>query len=384
MGPTALVLGMLLLYVFVRRELNHPLFGLVAMTLFGVTSVYQQAVFWFAASFSVLALDTLLLALLAAQRWRRTGRPLDLGLAVLGAGLAPAWFASGVLAGPVVALYLLPWGKEEWKRPMAWLAMIAPLLGTAGFLAVSLPRTAPVIMNLEHYEGKSPFEKFNVGEGAVRTSRSVVDNLLPGQVGFGGVGVSLPLPATALALELLAVAGWWWWRGADDFRLLLLGVGLIVSSYLLVYSARAAWGYDGVMTTNAWSRYHLLPQLGLTLFVAGGLPGRGFDRHGVGLTRRQVRGVAILIGLCFLFQLPRGIAAYFGPLPELTATLRRIEEVDARCRQYHISGDAARAALPPLPFPEVLVTRVSGWAFLWGSSEPRELSPEEIRRLLDT
>jgi hypothetical protein len=104
MGPVALVLGMLLVFVFVRRELGHALYGLVAMILFGVTSVYSQAVWWFSAAFVLLALDTLLLALLAAQSWRRTGRWRHLGLVVLAAALAPAWFGTGVLAGLLVAV----------------------------------------------------------------------------------------------------------------------------------------------------------------------------------------------------------------------------------------------------------------------------------------
>ncbi len=66
-GPVGLLGAMLLVYVFVRREMGHPLYGLLAVVLFGVSSVYHQAIYWFAASFSVLALDTLLLGLLAAQ-----------------------------------------------------------------------------------------------------------------------------------------------------------------------------------------------------------------------------------------------------------------------------------------------------------------------------
>ena len=73
-GPITLLAGIALCYLFVRRELGHPFHGILAAALFGVTAVYQQAVYWFAASFAVLTLDTILLALLAAQRWRQTGR----------------------------------------------------------------------------------------------------------------------------------------------------------------------------------------------------------------------------------------------------------------------------------------------------------------------
>ena len=66
-GPLALVAGMGLAYLFVRREMGHPLPGLAAMSFLGVSTVYHQAVIWFASSFSILAMDFLLLALLAAQ-----------------------------------------------------------------------------------------------------------------------------------------------------------------------------------------------------------------------------------------------------------------------------------------------------------------------------
>src|SRR5438309_7788171 len=45
-GPLALLAGLGLVYLFVRRELGHPFYGLAAMLLFGVTSVYEQAVGW--------------------------------------------------------------------------------------------------------------------------------------------------------------------------------------------------------------------------------------------------------------------------------------------------------------------------------------------------
>src|SRR5436309_12440767 len=43
MGPAALLAGLPLLYLFVRRELGHPFYGLLAGALFAVTAVYQQA-----------------------------------------------------------------------------------------------------------------------------------------------------------------------------------------------------------------------------------------------------------------------------------------------------------------------------------------------------
>jgi hypothetical protein len=375
---------MLLTNVFVRRETGHPLPGLVAMTLFGVSCVYQQAVYWFSASFSVLALDTLLLGLLAAQRWRQAGRAVDLVLVALAAALAPAWFASGVLAAPLVALYLLPWRRAEAGKVRPWLGMAAALAGSGLFLAVSLPRAAETILHLEHYQGQTAVEKFDLRAGAVSTGRSVVDNLLPGVFGVGGFGMSLPLPVAVFVLAGVVAAGVWWWRRAPHRRLLLLGLGLVVSSYLLVYSARAAWGYEGVMTGPGWTRYHLQPQLGLALFVAGGLltpTRRASEGTDTDLTRQQARAVGWLIALCFLVQLPRAVLGRFEPIPAQAARLRHIEEVDARCREYHIGAADARRALPRQEMEESY-SKVNAWELLWASPDPRPRSPEEVRRLL--
>jgi hypothetical protein len=398
-GPAALLAGLGLLYLFVRRELGHPFYALVATALFGVTAVYQQAVWWFAAAFSVLALDTTLLALLAAQRWRQTGRALYLDLAVAAAALAPAWFAIGVLAGPLCCLYLLTGTEErgtgsEGKphtplpphspfplRHLNRTFSLLPLLGTALFLAVSLPRTAEAILHLPHYEGKTAVEAFNPGVGLGYTGRSVVDNLLLGAAGVWSLEV--PVRYVVVLLAGLALALAWWWRQAPRGGLILLGLGFLGGSYLLIYSARAAWPY-AMMTQPAMSRYHLLPQLGLALIVAGGLPGRDgrwfvLDRSGA-LTPPQARGLALLVGACLLVQLPHGLGVYPLGHSEQQAALREVEEMDARCRAHHIDAAAARAALPKLPVPEG--GDLNGWGLLRGSPDPRPVTPEEARALL--
>jgi hypothetical protein len=402
-GPAALVIALLLTKRFVERELEHPFYGLVAMILFGVTAVYQQAVFWFAASFSVLTLDMLLLGLLAAQAYRLTQWWPYVVLSALWCLLAPCWFASGVLAGPVCCLYLLlPPRALNWRRAAA---AAAPLLGTAVFLAVSLPRTAATIMTLEHYGESNALDNFQPGKGLLITLRSIVENLLLGV--FGIWEMIVPLPLVIVALLVLAGIGVWWWRRAPCKRLLVLGLGLIGSSYLLAYSARAEWAVGTSLTGVAWSRYHLLPQLGLVLFIVGGLPawaGRRFTLNGDGsLTRKQVRFLLCLIGILFLIHLPHGLIGTirFYPLPfewgksyivtpaAQQEALREVERVDARCQEHGISAAAAQQALPwlsiPWATPEGKKGEFNGWRLLKGSAAPREpetRSDEEIRSLL--
>jgi hypothetical protein len=395
-GPVTLLGSMSLVYLLVRRECDHPLYGLSAETLFGVTTVYQQTVFWYAGNFALFGLVTTLLALLCAQRWRQTGRAIYMVWTVIGCALAPGWFAGGILAGPLCGLYLaIPRQKAEGRRQnsnwssilpsafclLPW-AIFSPLLGTAFFLAVSLPRTASTILNLSHYGGQRAHEAFDPLTGLIMTGRSVIDNLLLGVVGL--TGFEVPPLLVVLLLASLFVAGVWWWRQARERPLLLLGLGLIVGSYWLVYSARAAWGYEGVMTTSSYGRYHLFPQLGLALFFTGGLSGRAgrwfqLDQTGA-LTPRQIRALAWLLGISLVLQLPRGLGVYFH-FPEQPGIFQQLADMEERCRREHISGDSARAVLPKLDL-RGSVCDMNGWELLRGSTDPWPLTTDEVKRRL--
>ncbi len=394
-GPSALLLGLGLLYRFVGRELGHPFYALVAVILFAVTSVYNQAVWWFAASFVLFSLDMILLGLLAAQRWRQTGRFIHLVLCTLACLLAPGWFALGILGGPLCCLYLvyrqrkLPGVELAPSSLRCWFAGLFPLAGTALFLGISLPRSAQAILHASHYQGITAVEAFDPWVGLQFTARSLVDNLLLGLVGV--CNVELPTWCIAGVLFVVFVLAVWWWQQVSDHRLMLLGLGLIGSSYLLCYSARSLWPYSQMVQPN-FSRYHLLPHLGLVLFFCSGLPARAgrwfiLDAKGA-ITDRQRRFLYGLIGVCFVVQLPRGLLCssptdwhQFAEVRAQQAVLRRIEEVDARCRNYHISADAARQALGQLDVP-FSIDVIDGWEFLVGSDDPRPLPPEEIKQLL--
>jgi hypothetical protein len=396
-GPIAQLAAMALLFVFVRRELNDDRLALVATAIFGVTSLYHQAVYWFAASFSVLALDTLLLTLLAAQQWLRTSRWWWLAACAFGSMLAPAWFASGILAGPLCACYLLFGSATESRRlqtaggknPIYRLYFLVPLSGTALFLVLIPSTTIQHVMHLEHYAGRAATDAFHVGTGAWYTARSLVDNLFLGQ--FGVSGVRCPAWLVPFALLLISAAAVAWWRRAPHRPLLALGLAFIFSSYLLVYSARAEWDYDVAdFSTPTWSRYHLLPQLGLALFVVGGM------RLGVTLDRRQLRLAAwLLVGACIV-HLPRVVAQHCYRDPsarpfgirlidpaEQQAVLGRVEELDARCKEFSIDAETARAALGRQTLP-LGSDKENVLDLLRGSDAPRQISVDQAGRLLDS
>ena len=381
-GPLAVAVAAVLVYLFVRRETGQPLPALLAMALFGVSTHYWEAVVWFAASFAVLGLVMLLLGLVAAQRWRQTGRRRSLVWSALWCGLAPGWFGTGMLAGPLCSLYLLGSDTPALRQDQRWrrrLLALTPCLGTAISLAVTLPLNAERILNLPRSSlNKKAWETFNPLVGLEYTLRAVVDDVLPGVVGVSTL--SLPVPWVWLALVVLVGAGVWWWRSAPARALILLGLGMIVSNYLLIFTARAYQDYADVHS----SRYQLYPHLGLALIVGGGWR-RGWYPTSLGAIPHW-KVAAFLAVLVLAQSWPNW--CWIGDLRQ-AADFRRIEEVDARCRRYHIDARTARQALPEkfevvgcTPEQKVDGRPVIGWDFLRGSDDPRPVSIDEARRLL--
>ncbi len=384
-GPLALLLALGMSYVFVRREMGHPFYALLVVVLFAVTSVYHQAVWWFAASFAVLSLDMMLLGLLAVQRWRQTGRGLYLDLAVLACLLAPGWFALGIFAGPLCCLYLLPRGS----------------IRSAALDAVAVGRHRSVFGHQPAAHGGGDSAHLSLwrrdGRGSVRSAdRPAIHGAIAGGQSAAGsrrrgrrrladlVHRGDSARSHRRGSRLVAAGA----RSPADAA----GIGTDRRHLPALLQRAARWSY-GYMVNPCFARYHLLPQLGLALFFCGGLPGRAgrwFTLDAMGaLTADQRRLVFWLIGVCFVVNLPRGMLcgsatgwAMFAEVRAQQAALRRIEEVDARCRQYRISAAAARQALGRLDVP-LSMDVMDGWEFLIGSDDPQPLPPEEIERLLE-
>jgi hypothetical protein len=379
-GPLALLAAMVLVYLLVRRETGEPFPALLAMALFGVNTHYQTAVNWYSASFAVLALDMLLLGLLAAQRWRQTGHRRWLALSAFWCALAPGWFGSGVLAGPVCLLYLLASRPPAPRR--AWLPALVPLLGTLASLAVTWPLNGERILSLPRVEvAATARATLDPAVGLRYTLRAIVDDLLPGALGFREV--TSPPWVVVGAWVAFGAAGAWWWRQAPHRPLLVAGAALIVTGYLLIFTARAYFPYEGM---HHWGRYHLLAHLGLALLVCGGLPRRFVARVNAAPVRRIDLGAACVLGALLLTQCPRALVVGYDARQYLD--LRRLETVEERCRTHHIGAATARAALPGFEVSgmwdeEINGRRLSGWDLLRGSSEPWPTTVEEARRLLE-
>jgi hypothetical protein len=396
-GLLAVIAGMWGIYLFVRRELGHPFYGLIAMAAWGVTTAYYECVTWYSASFFTLSLDLSIAALLAAQSFQRSGRGLALVVCAAFCALAPGFYAGGLLTGFFCAVYLVwnpgqvtrspgpvtrspgPSGPGSRRRS---LTSLLPIVGTLAFLSVSLPRTADRIIHAEHYQGKTVFAAFDLRLGMENTVRTLADNQVIGAVGvFDKTAVfSWPVVIAIVAAEAALAALCWWI--APRRCLLLLGLALILASDLVVYSARADWNY--ARTVHNWTRYHLFPHFGLVLFVAGVLPwfeGRWWRLRPDGaLSARQAIAVVVLIAGLFASNWPRTRVTHVR-VPEQLAMLKRVEAIDDRCRDARMSAATAREAMgflaAPLGYAEDNV-----WDLLRCSSSPVEMSVDEARRTL--
>lgn len=381
----AVLVGMGLLFVFVRRETGHPFHGLVAMIAWGVTTSYVECVTWYSASFFTLAAVATLTALLTAQRHLRSGSRAALVACASCCALAPAVHGSALLAGPWCALYLA-WERRG-EAPRRLVAAATPLLGLLVFVAVSLVATKGSGLQAAHYRGKSVFEAFSPVEGALNTLRTLADNQLPGAFGIWNKTSVLPWPVVLAVAGALLVLAILWWRAAPNRRLLALGLAITLSSDFLVYGGRATWSYEG--SVHNWTRYHLFPHLGLVLFVAGGLPqlARRWPTLSPGgwLTIRHIAVLLVLV-LAVLAALachfPRSRNALFQVPPGQMAVLRRVERVDRLARAVGIDAATAREALGFLQFP-LGFRGDNAWDFLRGSEQPRPFTVDEARQLLE-
>jgi hypothetical protein len=386
-GILAVVAGMWLLFQFVRRELGHDFYGVVAMVSWGVTTTYYECVTWYSASFFTVALDAMLMGLLAAQAYARGGRPLALILCGVCCALAPAFHSTALIGGLCCALYLGSALQDRAPERPTWrfAAAVAavPLLGTVAFVAFGFVVATAGIVHAEHYRGKNIFAAFAPMEGLRNSVRTLADNQLPGAFGWWDkTAVFAWRAALGIVTASIGLAALWW-RMAPNRRLLLIGLALIVGSNFLVYGARADWNYE--RTVHNWTRYHLFPHLGLVLFVAGGLPaleGRWLTlTAGKALSRGQCVGLAALILVLLGCHWPRSRGSHFIVPPEQASVLQRVERVDAYCRAFHIDGAAARDVLEFVQFP-LGYEGESAWEFLRGSRSPRPMPVENVRTLL--
>jgi hypothetical protein len=253
-----------LLYWFVRREWGSPALGLVAASLFALTSAHREVVLWYSASQWCWALLLSLAALLVLQGAGPAPSAWRLIVAALAAALGPLNFAVGLLVGPLASLYLL----ARNAGPARLVRSLVPVAGTAAALLAIVPVSGPGILARADYGGRPPAEAVSVLDGALFGVRCTVDVLMLENIGIERRVGLMPRLGYALLLALAALAVTELVRSARRPGPAILGFSFVLLAYSITLPFRAWVEYESFLK---WTRYQLFPQVGVTLLVCSTL-----------------------------------------------------------------------------------------------------------------
>jgi hypothetical protein len=368
-----LAVSLLTLYEFVSRETGCTTTGWVAVLLAGMTSTYHLSAGLYATTQIFWAIAFCLIMLVCLQSMRDGFRWSALVAAAVVAMLAPAWRTEGVLAGPLGSLYCLSGAIGTHARQRA-AAIIAPSAGTCMFLAVVFAMCGMDFLGSPGSINGAPLVTFDPIIGAYLTARMATEHLLLWNLGLRG---ELSTEQFLVLFALLVGVGVFWARRAPRWPLVMCGLGLMIFSYMLVYTTRGNLALEGVRR-SPW--YLIFPHFGWALFVSAGLAPMVPTQVGVVGTHKLIRVASL--GLA-LYLLHRPVIARMDE-PALAASQRRelkeLEQIEKLSHRDGIDATSLREAIGPV--------RVSGGDRFDGLSlilPPRAAAtrgPDEVRQLV--
>jgi hypothetical protein len=331
--PFALCLG--LLGWLICRETGSLTTALAAVAFFGISPVYTEAVYWYSASSFLWALSWALIALLFAQEAEGTnGWGGRWGMAAASA-LAPACSAIGLLVGPLGVIRLMA-GRSD--RMQSRVGALTPLAGTVLYSAVCSGFRYGEILT------SSIRRNADLGRGVPLSLQAPWDRLILGLLGVRDADLWLPTGLN-LAISSLGLFGAILWARRNPHRGLIAGgLWLIFGGYLLTYCFRFEHGSHWLLKVG---RFHLFPQLGLSLVIAPAL--LPWLSH---YDRRPAAGLVVATGLAVAL-----LAIHLRPIeamargyrfPEQRQTLAALEHLGAICRTERVTRDQCIAALDPV------------------------------------
>jgi hypothetical protein len=276
----------------VARETRSEGLALAAGAFVGTTSLMEQAGSWFSASQAAGAGFGVLLTLLFVQGWRQRGGWWRLVMIVISTWIAGGAWTTGHVAGPVAAVYLLADGRRR-----CVLAAAVPLIGTAIAVAAALGMGAKGIeeQSTTSFHGRKAEEAVAPVSGAFHTIQAIPERLIGGDLG-------LEMETTfvqGFILVALLIAAWAWTRRAHlrPNPLECAGALFVVLPYWILWTFRGYLPFSSLRGFVPW--YETIPQIGLTLFLAGWWAGAR-EQGSARKNSLPMRGV--LIGV-ILFQL---------------------------------------------------------------------------------
>jgi hypothetical protein len=319
-----LVGDLALLYRLLRVEGLDEGAALAGTAIFGVTQVYYEAIAWYSASLSSLALLFILAGLLTIagrQGWR-------CWLAVnIYAVLAMCSFSNGILAAAFFPIYA--WMRADVGIVGVGKILVRTLPGIAIYMGLYFLFARPHMEHLDIYNGGSVYQSFHPWSALGNTGRALVDVTLMGNLGGQGHFFTAHWRRTffaTLTIVLMVAAIWTTLRRQ---RLPALALWFLTLNLLLIYSFRNLIAYE---STIRWGRYHLFSQVGISILVAMWLGKRKFM-----LGMAGIRWAAAL-GLC-LFAL-----RLFSPFSLFHQADYYAPEQSVQFATYQKLFDAAREA----------------------------------------
>ncbi len=340
-GLTLMMLG-----IVARSELGSWPATAVGLAVFGLSAVSAETVLWFSASsFEWSAAATLCAWFFAIRAARSEGPGATfrwLVLTALASLAAPAFSAIGVLAGPVAALRLFADSRPLHSTVVRWARPLAPLSGLLTYFVICQSFGYGKIVST------SVRNHLDLAAAAWATVEAPTAVLLPGLFGQSPLARSFPRLGFAL-LTTLALGGFLIQAARSPVRsMILTALVLIFGGYAATYATRARTGDLSIFEVQ---RYHLFPQVGLSLLMAAGLDGILRRRE-----RREFTGVLIPILLTLLLaiaQYPRMQAATdrnfrFAEQPRALAAMLSLE---ATCKEKGITLVQAIRAIDPVQAP---------------------------------
>ena len=313
-----------LLAAVTRRELRSTTASLVAVALLCLSSVSSETVLWYSASSFQWAASTTLASWFAASMATSSvthrARVAWMAASAIGALLAPAFSAIGVLAGPLAAIRVSSSVDPPIPllRRLRWSTL--PPSGTIAYLLICERFRYHDLVSASVGHNLSP-------EAALwATIRAPSAVLVPALVGLPDLSGRIPGLALAVSTTVGLVACLIWAFRSPNRPLILGGLAFIAGGYLATYATRARPGDTWIFLIE---RYHLFPQIGLILLIAAAASPRlgPFDE-------RPIRGLLLATGVAAilaLVQYPRMQAASerafrYPEQPRALASAARLEQ----------------------------------------------------------
>jgi hypothetical protein len=335
------VLNLALLAILVHRGLGSWTAALLASALFSLGSIsYYETVVWYSASSFQWALAWTLAALIVVTLAGSDGRRSVFWwtMAIVSSAMAPASCAVGLLGGPAAALWWLS-DRQVTRSIGSQARAVIPIIGTAAHLAVCAAFLYHDQLSAQMHQ--NPYYL----PGLLNVYRAPIDVLLPAVVGWRNIDGLLPdaIELGLFAVGLAAIA--WSARRSADPRPLVVGAFLILAGYVLIYGSRHLPGDDHWVL--GVERYHLFPQLGLTLILASALA--SLSRR---LDRRPVAGILVVSCSALLLLLVRAdtltTLSRFYRFPDQPRTLAALDRLAHVCRANGITRHQALRAFDPI------------------------------------